>query len=92
MTKELGIHLTLYKSPLMLESLEVDGLVPGSASNEDTGFILKTKNMQIHLRATSKNSKSFWVNQLQKAIDQYDVKTQLKRAEVPLTLPIFLHI
>jgi hypothetical protein len=64
----------------MLDSLEIDSTVSGSM--DDTSFILKTKNMSIQLRAPSRNSKSFWVNQLQKALDQYDVKTQLKKAEV----------
>lgn len=67
---------------MILKDLEVDSVVVGSASNEDNSFTLKNKNMQIQLRAPTKNAKSFWVNQLQKAIDQYDVKTQLKKAEV----------
>jgi hypothetical protein len=81
-TKELGLHLTLYKTPLMIDSLEVDSLAGSTTPGQDsTSFMLKNKAMELHLRALNSNAKSFWVNQLQKAIDDYDVKTQLKKAE-----------
>jgi hypothetical protein len=66
----------------MIDSLEVDSLIGSmTPGQENTGFMLKNKTMELHLRAINSNSKSFWVNQLQKAIDDYDVKTQLKNAE-----------
>lgn len=67
---------------MMIDSLEVDSIGGSTAPGQDnTTFLLKNKAMELHLKAMSSNSKSFWVNQLQKAIDDYDVKTQLKKAE-----------
>lgn len=63
-SKELGLHLTLYKTPMMIDSLEVDSL---STPQEETSFVLKNKTMQIQLRAPSKNAKSFWIKELRKS-------------------------
>jgi hypothetical protein len=74
----------MYKMPLMLDSLEVESASAGGVSPalEDTSFLLKNKSGIIQVRAPNRNAKAYWVNQLQKAIDQYDVAVQLKRAEV----------
>ncbi|KAI6239576.1 BMA-ITSN-1, isoform a [Aphelenchoides fujianensis] len=81
-TKELHLRLTMYKQPLMLDSLEVASSIVGSASpaHEDTSFVFKYASEHIQVRAPSRNAKSFWTTQLQKAIDHYDVTTQMRRA------------
>ncbi|KAI6175845.1 BMA-ITSN-1, isoform a [Aphelenchoides bicaudatus] len=81
-TKDLSLHLTLYKTPLMVETLEVESQSGSTTPNPDnTGFVLKNKSMELQVRALSSNAKSYWISQIQKAIDGYDVKTQLKKAE-----------
>ncbi|KAI6236441.1 BMA-ITSN-1, isoform a [Aphelenchoides besseyi] len=82
-TTELNyLKLTMYKKPFMFDSLQIVNTTFGSSSPaQDTSFTLKDANNQVQLRAVSRNSKSFWINQLQKAIDQYDVISQLRKAE-----------
>ncbi|KAI6200427.1 BMA-ITSN-1, isoform a [Aphelenchoides besseyi] len=76
------LKLTMYKKPFMFNSLEIVSTIFGSSSPaQDTSFMLKDANNQVQLRAISRNSKSFWINQLQKAIDQYDVISQLRKVE-----------
>ncbi|KAH7731040.1 variant SH3 domain-containing protein [Aphelenchoides avenae] len=74
-TKQLDLKLTLYKYPLMLDSLSV-------VTNpiEENSIALKENDTLWLLRAPNRNSKAMWMGQLQKAIDQYDIAVQMRSA------------
>ncbi|CAD5221169.1 unnamed protein product [Bursaphelenchus okinawaensis] len=68
--------LTIYKSPLILKDLKVD-----SSSSDSTTFELKNQELTVQLKANTNNEKMFWVNQIRKAVDDYDMNAQLNRAK-----------
>ncbi|CAD5227122.1 unnamed protein product [Bursaphelenchus xylophilus] len=70
------VRLTLYKTPFVLKNLQVE------ASLLDSNvFEIRNLELTVQLRAKSSNEKMFWVNQIRKAIDDYDVNSQLTLAK-----------
>ena len=75
--KNLDLHLNLYKSPLLLKNVS---LISSSADDGAT-FGLKVYENIINLRAINKNAKILWCNQIQKAIEEYNISSQLIKTE-----------
>lgn len=50
-------------------------------ASQPTAFQLKNNKITIQLKAKNSNEKTFWINNIQKAVDEYDVQKQLKEAK-----------
>uniref|UniRef100_A0A0N5AWI9 Intersectin-1 n=1 Tax=Syphacia muris TaxID=451379 RepID=A0A0N5AWI9_9BILA len=77
-TKHSDIQLNLYKNPLLLGGLTV---ISNKESDENI-FSLKSDGVTTGLRALDRNTRVFWVSQIEKAIDKYSSDSSSLKGKV----------